>query len=95
MIWILEQGGGCLWGNRWRKGAFSLVCIFHNQKVYVYLIFVLFKHKLCRKTECFSEIQTWIVDVEGEQADHLTTTTAQLYTILLYYRVRHSTDGAR
>ena len=68
---------------------------FSQSKSIRLLNFVLFKHKLCRKTECFSEIQTWIVDVEGEQADHLTTTTAQLYTILLYYRVRHSTDGAR
>ena len=39
-------------------------------------VFVLFKHKFYRKTACFSRIRTRIVRVEGEHADHLTTTTA-------------------
>ena len=38
-------------------------------------IFVLFKHKFYRKTVAYSRIQTWIVGVKGEHADHLTTTT--------------------
>ena len=39
-------------------------------------IFVLFKHNLYRKTVGVSGIRTRIVGVEGEHADHLTTTTA-------------------
>ena len=31
----------CMWGNSWRKGVFCLVCIFHNQKMYVYFIIIL------------------------------------------------------
>ena len=39
-------------------------------------IFLLFNHRLCRKnTVGFNRIQTWIVGVEGEHADLLTTTT--------------------
>ena len=30
-------GGWCLWSNR--KGAFCSVCIFHNQRMHVYLIY--------------------------------------------------------
>ena len=41
-------------------------------------IFVLFKHNLYRKTVGISGIRTRIVGVEGEHADHLTTTTAQV-----------------
>ena len=37
-------------------------------------IFVLFKHKHYIKTVDVSGIGTWIVAVEGEHADHLTTT---------------------
>ena len=40
-------------------------------------IFVLFKHNIIEKTLGFSGIRTRIVGVEGEHADHLTTTTAQ------------------
>ena len=41
-----------------------------------FFIFVLFKHQFYRKkTVGFSGIQTLIVGVEGEHADHLTTTT--------------------
>ena len=36
-------------------------------------IFVLFKLKFYIKTVGFSGIRTWIVGVEGEHADHLTT----------------------
>ena len=39
-------------------------------------IFGLFKHKFYRKTLRVSGIRTWIVEVEGEQADHVTTITA-------------------
>ena len=39
-------------------------------------ILVLFKHKFYRKTVGFSGIPTRIVRVEGENAYHLTTTTA-------------------
>ena len=39
-------------------------------------IFVHYKHKFCRKTVGFSGIRTWVVEVQGEHADHLTTTTA-------------------
>ena len=35
-----------------------------------------FKHNFTEKTVGFSEIQTQIVGVEGQHADHLTTTTA-------------------
>ena len=45
-------------------------------------IFVLFKHKLYKKTVGFSGIQTRIVRVEGEHADHLTTTAAHKSQIL-------------
>ena len=41
------------------------------------LIFVLFKHKFYRKTVDVSGIQIRNIRVEGEHADHLTTTTAQ------------------
>ena len=44
----------------------------------LFFIFVFFQQTfLQKKTVCFSQIRTWIVGVEGEQADHLTTTTAQ------------------
>ena len=38
--------------------------------------FFLFTHSTAEKTEGFSGIRTRIVEVEGEHADHLTTTTA-------------------
>ena len=41
-------------------------------------IFVIFKHNITDKTVGFSGIQTRIIRVEGEHADHLTTTTAQV-----------------
>ena len=37
-----------------------------------------FQTQFYRKTLGFSGIRTWIVGVEGEHADHLTTTTAHL-----------------
>ena len=41
-------------------------------------IFVLVKRQFYRKkTVGVSGIRTWIVGVEGEHADHLTTTNAQ------------------
>ena len=46
-------------------------------------IFVLFKHKFYRKYVLSREIQTQIIAVEGEHANHLTTTTAQCLVILI------------
>ena len=41
-------------------------------------IFAIFQCKFySRKNVCFSKIRTWIVGIEGQHADHLTTTTAQ------------------
>ena len=45
-------------------------------------IFVLFKHNTIEKTLGFSGIRTRIVGVEGEHADHLTTTTAPAQDML-------------
>ena len=45
-------------------------------------IFVLFKQKFYIKTVGVSGIQTRIVGVEGEHADHFTTTTAKYLTFL-------------
>ena len=45
--------------------------------------FVLFKHKF-RKTFVLSGIRTWIVRVEGEHADHLTTTTVPADVKILF-----------
>ena len=36
-----------------------------------------------KKTVDVSGIRTWIVGVEGEQADHLTTTTAQTIQLVI------------
>ena len=47
-------------------------------------IFVLFKHNLYRKTVGVSGIRTRIIGVEGEHADHLTTTTAQVGLVWAY-----------
>ena len=47
-------------------------------------IFVLFKHKFKEKTVGFNGIQTRIVRLEGEHADHLTTTTALLTDITTF-----------
>ena len=46
--------------------------------------FVFFKQILQKKTEGVSGIQTRIVGVEGEHADHLTTTTAHYYNPRLF-----------
>ena len=45
-------------------------------------IFVLFKHNITEKTVYFSGIPPWIVRLEDEHADHLTTTTARMVTSL-------------
>ena len=42
-------------------------------------IYIIFKHKFYRKTVGVSGIRIWIVRIEGEHADHLTTTTALFY----------------
>ena len=43
----------------------------------LFAYFVIFKHKLCRKTVGLSGIRTRIIVVEGKHADHFTTTMAQ------------------
>ena len=49
-------------------------------------IFVLFQTQILqKKTVCFSKIRTRIVGIEGEHADHLTTTTAQKLNTLLAF----------
>ena len=63
---------------------FTRVCLlcFYKKKwanpglFFVYFRF--FKHNNTEKTVGFSGIRTRIVGVEGEHADHLTTTTAQV-----------------
>ena len=46
-----------------------------------FVYFVLFKHNITEKTVDFSGIRTRIVGVEGKNADHFTTTTAQAWAI--------------
>ena len=46
-------------------------------------IFVLFKLTFYRKNVGFSGIRTWIIRVEGEHADHLTTTTTRFKTVFV------------
>ena len=52
----------------------SIDCFLNGKRRPLLFIFVLSKHKFYVKTVDLSEIQTWIVRKEGEQADHLTTT---------------------
>ena len=40
-----------------------------------FCLFSSFQTQILRKNVCFSTIQTWIVEVEGEHTDHLTSTT--------------------
>ena len=40
------MGGGGVCGRGEKGGAFCSVCIFHNQKMHVYLIFVVFKQTI-------------------------------------------------
>ena len=49
-----------------------------------FICFRFFKHNISEKTVGFSGIGTWIVGVEGEHADHLTTTTARVGFFYLY-----------
>ena len=44
-----------------------------------------FQKQILQKTVGFSGIQTQIVGVEGEHADHLTTTTAQQFELFLFF----------
>ena len=46
-------------------------------------IFVIFKLKFYRKTRCQWAFRTRIVGVEGENAAHLTTTTALINYVIL------------
>ena len=41
-----------------------------------FCLFSLFQKQILQKAVCFSGIRTRIVGIEGEHADHLTTTTA-------------------
>ena len=47
-------------------------------------IFGLFKHKFYRKTVGISGIRTWIVRLQGDHADNLTTTTSQMFLGVSY-----------
>ena len=49
----------------------------------LFVIFVLFKLNFTEKTVGFSGFQTQIVGIEGKHADHLTTTTAPRYAIIV------------
>ena len=49
----------------------------------LFVYFRSFKHNIIEKALGFSEIQTRIVGVEGEHADHLTTTTARFIYVWL------------
>ena len=53
----------------------------------ILLICVLLKHNFFRKTVSFSGIRTWIGGVEGDHADHLTTTTAPIENYASSYYV--------
>ena len=70
------------------KLAIGRHCVYFMGQPGLFLfIFVLFKHKFYRKTVGFSGIRTGIVRLEGEHADHLTTTTARVY--IEQERLRH------
>ena len=49
----------------------------------VFFVYVLFRHSFLVKTVCFSRIRTRFLRVEGEHADHLTTTKAHTLWKLL------------
>ena len=48
-------------------------------------IFVLFKYKLYGKTVGVNRIRTRIVGVHGEYTDHLTTTAAYLWNVIVWF----------
>ena len=50
-------------------------------------LFVLLKHTFFRKTGGFIGIRTRIVGVEGERADHLTTTTAPMSNLYILFTI--------
>ena len=47
-----------------------------------FCLFSFFKHKFYRKTVCLSRIRIWMAGLEGEHADHLTTTTYFVFALL-------------
>ena len=49
----------------------------------LFVYFRAFQQQFYRKIVDLSGIRTWIVGVEGEHADHLTTTTAQKFIFML------------
>ena len=64
------------------KAIFSILTLLKKWAIPGLFLFIsiLFKHKYYRKTLCFSKIRTRIVRVEGDLADHLTTTTAPYFS---------------
>ena len=66
---------------RSRRARCGVRILFSKLGLFLF-IFVLLKHKLCRKTVCFNGIWTWMVGVKGLHTDHLTITTAHRVQIL-------------
>ena len=54
---FMGGGGVCGRGEGW--GAFCLVCIFHNQKMHVYLIFCVLKVFTFTKEPLFGSVKTF------------------------------------
>ena len=54
----------------------------------LFVYFCSFQAQFYRKNVDFSGIRTRIVGVEGEYADHLTTTTAQHWQVLFNIKIR-------
>ena len=57
-----------------------------------FVYFCSFKQQFYRKIVNFSGIRTLIVRAEGEHADHLTTTTAQMQTFCIFYETGNLTS---
>ena len=72
-VWVGSRETGN-WHKRWQIFCFLQ---WANPGLFLFIC-VLSKHKFSEKTLGFSGIRTRIVRVEGEHADHLTTTTANL-----------------
>ena len=61
----------------------DFICFLNGPTPASFCFFYLFKHKFYRKTIGFSGILLRFDGVEGEHADHLTTTTAHWFHLLL------------
>ena len=66
--------------GKWKLALASL--FFNGPTTALFVYFRSFQTQIYRKTVGISGIQTRIVGVEGEHADHLTTTTAHIIIIL-------------